>query len=255
MNLIDSSRRLHRAALVTASPLRRVDPRTKLALSISASLAIMLPLPRMVIFYGLYIVFLIAMRLAQVAAQQVWRLKWLLVALFVMDWLFIGLELAVVITLRVALLATVFALFVSTTTPEEFRVALESLGVPYRYAFSLSLAFLSVELLRGEWRAIREAQVARLGGRNDNQMVAGGDIRTWRTLSMLWRQSVLRDLVLLTVPAIVLATRRAWSMTEAAYARGFEAPHRRPYRVLRMRAVDWLLIGGVVALVALLTLA
>ena len=50
------------------------------------------------------------------------------------------------------------------------------------------------------------------------------------------------------------ATRRAWSMTEAAYARGFESPHRRPYRVLRMRPADWLLIAGVASLVGLLTL-
>ncbi|MBN1246569.1 MAG: energy-coupling factor transporter transmembrane protein EcfT, partial [Anaerolineae bacterium] len=180
---------------------------------------------------------------------------WLLVALFVVDWIFIGLDLAVVITLRVALLASVFALFVSTTTPEEFRLALERLGVPYRYAFSLSLAFQSVELLRGEWRAIREAQVARLARYDAGLLALDGDRGKWQVVKDLWRKSMLQDLVLLTVPAIVLTTRRAWSMTEAAYARGFEAPHRRPYRTLKMRMMDWLLIGGVVDVVGLLILA
>lgn len=254
MNVLDRSRQHPRAALVPHSPLRQVDPRTKLALSVCASLTVMLPLPRMVIFFAIYALFLLAVRLFKVAAQQVWRLKWLLVALFVMDWLFIGLDLAVVITFRVALLATVFALFVSTTTPEEFRLALERLRVPYRYAFSLSLAFQSVELMRAEWRGIREAQVARLGRSGAGPLIGDDESRSWRMFQRLWRTSVLRDLVVLTVPAIVLTTRRAWSMTEAAYARGFESPHRRPYRALRMRIGDWLLIVGVVGLVALLIL-
>ena len=46
----------------------------------------------------------------------------------------------------------------------------------------------------------------------------------------------------MTVPVVVLTTKRAWAMTEAAYARGFDAPHRRPYRQLAMRRLDWLLL-------------
>ena len=55
-------------------------------------------------------------------------------------------------------------LFVGTTTPSELRLALEWLRVPYRYAFSVSLAFQSVGLLDDEWRAIYEAQRARGAG-------------------------------------------------------------------------------------------
>ena len=54
----------------------------------------------------------------------------------------------------------------------------------------------------------------------------------------------LQDLVALAVPAIVLTTKRAWSMTEAAYARGFESPHRRSFHRLRFRRRDWLLMLG-----------
>jgi energy-coupling factor transport system permease protein len=193
------------------------------------------------VFLTLYVGLLLWARLLRAAARQIWRLKWLMLALFVVDWLFIGVDLAVIILMRLTILVSVFTLFVGTTTPEELRLALERIGVPYRYAFSLSLAFQSVTLLHGEWRAIQEAQRAR--------GVWKGDL--WRVRTLVQN---LGRLVALTVPAIVLTTRRAWAMTEAAYARGFEAPHRRPYRVLRMRWSDWCLIAAIVVTVGSLWL-
>ena len=228
-------------ALAENSPLRRADPRTKLALSLCASLAVMLPLEKLVLFMGLYVLLLLWARLLPEAARQVWRLKWVLIVLFVVDWVFVSRELAVIITLRLTLLAGAFALFFSTTTPAELRLALEWLRVPYRYAFSVSLAFQSVGLLDDEWRAIREAQQAR---------------GAWVAPTSSWKELVRRtgDLVALAVPAIVLTTKRAWSMTEAAYARGFDSPHRRPYRQLVMHWLDWALLAGTVVVAAALVL-
>jgi energy-coupling factor transport system permease protein len=225
--------------LVENSPLRRADPRAKLALCLGASLAVMLPVQRLALFMGLYLLLLTWSRLLVVAARQVWRLKWLLLALFVADWLIVSLDLAVIVTLRLVLLAGTFSLLVSTTTPDELRQALERLGLPYRYAFSVSLAFQSINLLDQEWRAIYEAQRAR--------GALAGTTGPWRRLLRL------RDWIALTVPAIVLTTRRAWSITEAACARGFDSPHRRPYRRLAMGWLDWSLVGGIVATIALLT--
>ncbi len=214
-------------ALVTNSPLRLADPRAKLVLSTCVSLAVMMPLARLAMFMVLYALLLCWARLLPAALRQIWRLKWILLVLFVIDGLFIGLDLATIVVLRVILLVSVFAFFVSTTTPDEFRLALERLRMPYRYAFSLSLAFQSIGLLRQEWHAIREAQVAR---------------GAWFSVvdgKVLLR---LRDFVALTVPAIVLTTRRAWGMTEAAYARGFDTPQRSTYHVLVMQWMDWLLV-------------
>ena len=225
-------------ALVENSPLRRADPRTKLALSLCASLAVMLSLEKLAAFMVLYAVLLLWARLLPEAARQVWRLKWVLLVLFVVDWLFVSPDLAVIITLRLTLLAGAFALFFATTTPGELRLALEWMRVPYRYAFSLSLAFQSVGLLDDEWRAIREAQQAR---------GAWVPPTGWRYLV-----SKVGDLVSLAVPAIVMTTKRAWAMTESAYARGFESPHRRPYRQLAMGRLDWLLLAGTAVVVALL---
>jgi energy-coupling factor transport system permease protein len=199
----------------------------------------MLPLERLVAFIGVYALLLLWARLLLDAARQVWRLKWVLISLFILDWVLVGLDLAVIVTLRIVLLAGAFALFVRTTTPGEFRLTLQWLRVPYRYAFSVSLAFQSVGLLDEEWRAIREAQRAR----GDWELKWAG----WRKLA-----SQVRELVALTVPAIVLTTKRAWALTEAAYARGFDSPRRRPYRRLAMKRLDWLLLGAAVGVSILL---
>jgi energy-coupling factor transport system permease protein len=237
---LGTSGRARSLALVEDSPLRRADPRTKLALSLCASLAVMLSLEKLAAFMGLYIVLLLWARLLPEAARQVWRLKWVLLVLFVVDWLFVSTDLAVIISLRLILLAGAFALFFATTTPGELRLALEWMRVPYRYAFSLTMAFQSVGLLDDEWRAIREAQQAR---------GAWVPPTGWRNLV-----KKVSDLVALAVPAIVMTTKRAWAMTEAAYARGFDSPRRRPYRQLRMGWLDWLLLAGTAAVAATLLL-
>jgi len=224
--------------LVEDSPLRRADPRTRLALSLCASLAVMLPLERLAASMAVYIALLLWARLLSEAARQVWRLRWVLLILFVVDWVMVSLDLAVIITLRLVLLAGAFSLFFASTTPGELRLALEWLRIPYRYAFSLGLAFQSLGLLGEEWRAILEAQQAR-----GAWVPATG----WRNLG-----GRLRDMVALAVPAITLTTKRAWAMTEAAYARGFDSPHRRPYHRLAWRSLDaWLLAGSAAVMVAL----
>ena len=237
---LGTSGRTRKLALVQDSPLRRADPRTKLALSLCASLAVMLPLERLAAFMVVYAALLLWSRLLPEAARQIWRIKWVLIVLFVVDWLVVALSLAVMVTLRLILLAGAFALFFGATTPGELCLALEWLRVPYRYAFSLSLAFQSVGLLDDEWRAIREAQRAR---------------GAWSPGWSGWRGigAQVRDLVALSVPVIVLTTKRAWAMTEAAYARGFDSPHRRPFQRLTLKCIDWALLAtAAIVCVALL---
>ena len=78
---LGTSGRRRKPALVEASPLRRADPRTKLALSLCASLAVALPLERLAVFMGVYAALLLWARLLPEAARQVWRLKWVLIVL------------------------------------------------------------------------------------------------------------------------------------------------------------------------------
>jgi energy-coupling factor transport system permease protein len=213
----------------------------KLALSLVAASAVMLPLPQLAAFLAVYAVFLAWGRVLDEAAHASARIAWLLAILFIVDWFFINLPFAALITLRFVLVVSSFASFFATTTLEEFRLALAWLRVPYRYAFTLSLALGSVTVLDEEWRAIQEAQRAR---------------GAWRRPSGLrGLPGTLRDLVALAVPTVVLTTRRAWSLTEAAYARGFDSPHRRPYDRLHMRWRDWTLLASSLLLIAMLILS
>ena len=235
---ISQAGRSRRLALVENSPLRGADPRTKLFISIAVSLVVMMSLERLALFIGIYILFLFWARLLIPAAQQLWRLKWLLLILFALDWWLIDINHAVIICSRIILLTGIFALFFSTTTTRELGLALEKLRFPYRYAFSLSLAFQSLGLLDDEWRAIREAQSSR---------GAIADLSSFRRLL-----AQIGDLVSLTVPAIVLTTKRAWAITEAAYARGFDSPNRTSYYTLAFSSLDAFLMIGTSALIILL---
>jgi energy-coupling factor transport system permease protein len=198
----------------------------------------MLPLEKVILALVFYLGVLLWSRLLEPAARQVWRLKWVLIGLFVVDYFLVSPELAVIITLRLSILACAFAMFFSTTTADELRLAMEWMRMPYPYAFSLSLAFQSVNLLDEEWRAIMEAQRSR---------GAWTPLTSWRELGQQ-----LRDLVALGVPAIVLTTKRAWAATEAAYARGFDSPRRRPYRSLRFASIDWGIALAVLAFSSIL---
>lgn len=161
-----------------------------------------------------------------------------MILLFAFDWWLISLDHAVLICIRLILLTGVFALFFSTTNTRELGLALEKLYVPYRYAFSLSLAFQSLGLLDDEWRAIREAQTSR-GALPDSSSF-------WKLVTNVG------DLISLTVPAIVLTTKRAWAITEASYARGFDSPHRVSYHTLEFSRLDFLLMAGTMLLLILL---
>ncbi len=220
------------------SPLRRMDARVKVALTLLISAAAMLPLPRLLVFAAGFVAFMAYARLLSEIAYQVRRLAWMLIVLFALDWAFIGLDFAILITFRIVLVVSCSTLLLATTTPEEFRQALLTLGVPYRYAFVLSLAFQSVPLMTAELRNIREAQQAR---------GALPQRRGWQQwLAQSW------DMVALAVPAVVLTARRAWALTEAAHARGLDTPHRTSARPRGIRWHDWVLVavtmGSMIAL-------
>lgn len=214
--------------LAADSPFRSLDPRAKLVFCLASSAVVMLPVERLGPFLLFLTILLAWARLLLPAARQIWRMRWVLLFLFILDWWLIDLNLAILVSLRLILLAGTFTILVSTTTFGEFRLAVERMGIPYRIAFSMGLAFQSLNLIEEEWQAIREAQQSR-----GIRLVRSGLRETIQRIG---------DWVALTIPAVVLATRRAWAVTESAYARGFDSPRRQPYRQLSMRLVDWLVV-------------
>lgn len=232
-------RRGHSHAVAAHSFLRRADPRTKLVLSVAASATVMLPLPQLAAVFTGYLALALTAGLERQMLAQLRRAAILLVVLFAADWLWIGFAFAVLIALRLVLLITAFSVFFATTTPDELQAALEHMGVPARLAFTFAAAYRFLGLMDSEWRGIIEAQQAR------------GIVvqpRSWRA-----PRQRLASTVALIVPAVVLATQRAWSINEAAAARGFESPGRRASRRLQLSRVDLLLlIAAMVFLAGLL---
>ena len=227
--------------MVPESPLRRVDPRVKLAICLLIALSVMLPLEHLAVFWVIFACGMVAVRLGEEMLYQIRRILWILIILFILDWIAVGPDLAILITLRFTLVVSAFTIFFATTSPEEFRLALERLGLPYSYAFSLSLAFLSVSMMVEEWHNILEAQRSR---------------GAWLEIKGLRRiGDQLNNVIALGVPAVVLTVKRAWTFTEAAHTRGFDSPHRRPYRALAMSRADWALSLGTLAAIVLIFLA
>jgi energy-coupling factor transport system permease protein len=218
--------------------LRRVDPRTKLFLCAATSAAVALPLAYLGVALAAYLLLIQAAGIQRQVLIQLRRAALLLVLLFAADLLWIGLEFAVLIAARLTLLIIGFSLFFATTTPDELQAALEQMRVPARPAFAFATAYRFLHLVHSEWQEIVEAQHAR-------GIVVPA--LTWRAP----RQS-LTSAMAVVVPAVVLATQRAWSITEAAAARGFESPHRRSSRGLRFSHVDHLLLTAAVAVIACL---
>jgi energy-coupling factor transporter transmembrane protein EcfT len=211
--------------------LRRADPRAKIVLALAVSTAVALPLTPLALVAACLAGLLAAARLAGPAAAQLWRARWWLGVLFVVDWLFVSLEFAGLITLRLAALAAAFTIVFATTTADELSLAVEHLGVPRRLAFAFAMAFRALGLIEREWREIVEAQQAR------GIVVEVSAPRRWHA----WRER-LGHAAALVVPAIVLAVQRAWAISEAASVRGFESPLYRPYQVLRLRPLDHALL-------------
>ena len=218
---------------VPATFLHRADPRAKLALACALSATVTLPLAPLVPAAVGLAALLAAAQLGPVAAAQLRRMRLWLACLFAFDWMFVGLEFAVLITVRLAVLTTAFTLVSATTTANELCRAWEQLGVPRRAAFAFAMAFHSLGIVEREWRAIVEAQRAR--GIDLDVVTA----RRWRA----W-PAHLRTTAALVVPAIVLAVQRAWAISEAAAARGFESPGYRPHRVLRFGTLDHALLAA-----------
>jgi energy-coupling factor transport system permease protein len=191
----------------------------------------MLPLAHLAAVLAAYSLLILAARIERQVLAQLRRAAVLLIVLFAADWLWINLGFALLIAARLILLITGFSLFFATTTPDELQAALERMRVPARLAFAFATAYRFLRLLDSEWQGIIEAQQAR-----------GVVVSTpsWRAP----RQSLAQAMAII-VPAVVLTTQRAWSITEAAAARGFESPGRRPSRRLHFSRVDRLLLTAV----------
>lgn len=148
-----------------------------------------------------------------------------------------GLLFAIEILLRLVAIGGAIALFYLTTSPAELVLDLERRGVPARVAFVASASVQTVPAMVERAGAITAAQRAR-----------GLD-----TEGSAWRR--LRGVVPIVGPVILGSIAEVEERALALEARGFTRPGRRtllwhPADSTRQRAVRWLLVVGLLALVA-----
>lgn len=115
-----------------------------------------------------------------------------------------GLETAVLIGFRLLGIAGAAAWFAGTTEAEEFELALAKLGVPWSFAFLLSLTLRLVPEMRRRFQVIEDAQ------RSRGADLSGGPIDR------------IRARIPMVLPFLVAVIRYGFELSEVLTARGFD---------------------------------
>ncbi|MHA1734495.1 MAG: energy-coupling factor transporter transmembrane component T family protein [Promethearchaeota archaeon] len=211
------------------SPLHRLDPRTKMAITgVYFALAVMFVevLPLLVLLVSL----IPLMFLGKIAGKWIQTLRGLLVfVLFVLilNTVIQGFNFAAAMTLRILVLMTTFSVFFLTVHPDDLALAMVAMRVPYNFAFSMSLAFRFVPTLADEAQTIMDAQQSR-----------GLELRSGNFVQRV------RNLVPIIIPLVVCSIRRALQVAESLDSRAFgSATDRTSLKELHMSWVDWLVVG------------
>jgi energy-coupling factor transport system permease protein len=228
---------------------RRLDPRTKLALLGASFIMALLPQrPEVVALATLAV-------LAHLTAARAWRevlkVRWLLFALALFSlgtwsWLAQGphhlwwrvsresLAFGTANFLKLGTMMVAGLVLLATTPVEELFRGLVKLRVPYPGAFAFALALRWVPEIFATATRVTEAQEAR-------GLVADEGGR--------WRR--LRRYLPLLVPIFLLTLRRSQTMAWALEARGFQMTPTRTYLLeIRLAARDWAVLAGAATLLA-----
>ena len=143
--------------------MKRLDPRTKLALGLMALAAVFVASkPETLVVES--IILLAALPILGMGKDWVhsFRYFWPMLGLvFVIAFFSFNLQLALLLTIRLFNLLTVSFVFFRTVSPEEMGATLNKLGVPYSFAFILTTAMRYVPLIRQKIHHIIDAQSSR----------------------------------------------------------------------------------------------
>jgi energy-coupling factor transport system permease protein len=209
------------------NPVKRLDPRTKLALLVASFVVLLVPQRPEIVGLGVMAV-LAHLGLAG-AWAEIWRVRWLLLTLLlfslgVWSWLAQGpsilfwrvsresLAFGAATFLKLGAMTLAGLTLLATTAVEELFLGLVKLRLPYPVAFAFALALRWVPEVFATAQRVKEAQEAR-----GLAWEAGG-----------LRERLRRHLPLLA-PIFLLTLRRSQTMAWALEARGFQMSPRRTY--------------------------
>jgi energy-coupling factor transport system permease protein len=202
-----------------------LDPRSKLTAAIVATAITMFldRWPSLTFALGLLTVIVVALHLGRAWLGLLKSLGFAAASFFVIAWLSFDWATALSAGLRLLTIGTIFFLFFQTTVPEDLSNALVKMGLPYAFAFVLSVSMEFVEVLARRAASIRDAQRA-------------------RGLPLNGGLSKIRYLRALIGPLLVQAFKLADELAEAMEARGFGTPGRRFRYEPHFKLADWVVV-------------
>ena len=214
------------------SIMHRLDPRSKLVLSIvcaAVSMMFMEIIPLLMVFICLLPMIAAAKSLGR-WAKSMKGLASLLVFVLVFNTLLSPVEnplsYSLSLAIRLVALMTSFSLFFLTVQPDQLSQALIQMRVKFEFAFAMSMAMRYVPTLGQEAYAIMDAQRAR-----------GVELDKGNLIKRI------RNIIPIIVPLIIVSIRRALSIAESMESRGFGASENRTYmEMLRFRKRDWAVV-------------
>lgn len=125
-----------------------------------------------------------------------------------------GIQLGLLVTLRVLVLSLAMTIFLTIVNPARLTRAVHALGVPFKYAYTLTLALRFLPLMIEELATVRSAQKAR-----------GYDIGEANIVTRVAR------IIPLIVPLMLTGLRRSETIALAMDLKAFNASPQRTYFV------------------------
>lgn len=145
-----------------------------------------------------------------------------------------GILLGLALGARLMAMGVCFYGFSVTTSPADIALALNRLGVPYKFSYLTSFAFRFLPLMQDEARTLLTAMAVRgtSEGSSKNPIRRG------------------RALVRMLFPMLVGSMKRSGDIALSMELRGYGLPGKRTFhRTLHFRAVDGALLAGMVVVI------
>jgi energy-coupling factor transport system permease protein len=221
------------------SPIHKLDPRVKLAMSFSIFLISMMYIEIQISI----LLLIIQLPIAYIAKILKEWIKSLSSSLFLAAFVFfmnIGVSYfssgymltifdiynALALSIRLITLFTAFSIFLLTTTPDELGLVMNSFRIPYDFTFAFIMAVRFVPVLVGELQTILDAQKSR-----------GLEIEKGNLIKRI------KNLIPVFIPLLVNVFRRSIELAEALEVKAFGASKKRTnFKELKMDKIDYILL-------------
>ncbi|MHA1669081.1 MAG: energy-coupling factor transporter transmembrane component T family protein [Promethearchaeota archaeon] len=218
--------------------IHNLDPRAKLLFAIIYTIGALIfsdIAPLFILFISLIPLILLG-RLFKSWFKSLKGMSFLFIIIILLNTLFISLNFAIAMVLRITIMLSAFSVFFLTVDPNDLALSLISMKVPYEFAFSFSLAFRFVPTIAIEAQNIMDAQQSR-----GYEMQQKGIINQ------------VKNLFPLLVPLIISSIKRAFNVAEALESRAFGSEQKRTYYfTIKYTAKDWIFTFYLLALLSIL---